>query len=116
MLIDPADGSVLEVSRRRFPSPGLRRFVEARDRTCSFPGCLRPAQQCDIDHVTPHGKGGWTAKENLEPACKHHHRLKDEGGWTVTRPHPGRLTWKSPENRVYHVTPEPYSPDDPPPF
>jgi hypothetical protein len=26
MLIDPADGSVLEVSRRRFPSPALRRL------------------------------------------------------------------------------------------
>jgi hypothetical protein len=72
MLIDPADGSVLEVSRRRFPSPALRRYIEARDRKCSFPACLRPAQQCDIDHTTPHGDGGVTAAENLEPACKHH--------------------------------------------
>jgi hypothetical protein len=115
MLIDPADGSVLEVSRRRFPSPALRRYVEARDRICSFPGCLRPAQQCDLDHTTPHGDGGATAAGNLDPACRHHHRLRHEGGWTLTQPQPGHLTWQSPENRSYHVTAEPYT-DGPPPY
>jgi hypothetical protein len=116
MLVDPADGSVLEVSRRRFPSPGLRRYVEARDRICCFPGCLRPAQQCDIDHTKPHGAGGVTAAENLDPACRHHHRMRHEGGWTLTQPQPGHLTWQSPENRTYHVTPEPYTADGPPPY
>jgi hypothetical protein len=116
MLIDPADGSVLEVSRRRFPSPALRRYVEARDRTCSFPGCLRPAQQCDIDHARPHGDGGATAAGNLDPACKHHHRLRHEGGWTLTQPQPGHHAWQSPENRTYHVTAEPYTDDGPPPY
>jgi hypothetical protein len=31
----------------------LRAFIKVRDRICRYPGCLRRARQCDIDHRTP---------------------------------------------------------------
>ena len=33
------------------PTPGLRHLVNIRQPTCVFPGCRRPAKQCDADHT-----------------------------------------------------------------
>jgi hypothetical protein len=57
------------------PPPRLVRFVEARDRTCVFPGCQRPAAKSDKDHRTPWPLGG-TDESNLQCLCRHHHRAK----------------------------------------
>lgn len=43
-----ADG----ITRRR-PTAAMRRHVEARHRTCVFPGCRMPATRSDIDHRVP---------------------------------------------------------------
>ncbi len=84
-------------------SPRLRRFLEASDRTCVFPGCNRPAMRCDKDHRDP-WPGGATSAANGECLCRHHHRAKQavfrgphepdgsdrwttRGGWTFPR-HP----------------------------
>jgi hypothetical protein len=40
------------ITRRR-PNRGRRRSVEARNRTCVFPGCRMPATECDLDHRIP---------------------------------------------------------------
>jgi hypothetical protein len=117
MLLDPADGTVLEVGRRRFPSPALARYVAARDRRCRFPGCVRPATSCEIDHTVPHGRGGWTEKENLGPKCKHHHRLKDETNWHVDQVSPGVFLWTAPTGRTYLTVLELYDyENDAPPY
>ena len=42
----------------------VRRFLVARDRTCVFPGCTRPAGDTDADHRTP-WPAGPTAPDNL---------------------------------------------------
>ncbi len=34
------------------PPPALRHLLQTRDRTCSYPGCRRPATRCDDDHTT----------------------------------------------------------------
>ncbi|WP_239334637.1 HNH endonuclease signature motif containing protein [Frankia sp. CiP3] len=113
LLTDPVDGSVVEVGRRRFPSPGLARHVRARDRTCRFPGCGKAARACDLDHVRAYGEGGATAAGNLVAVCRgHHHRLKHRGGWTVTRTATGVVEWTSPQQRVYRTEPEPYPAPD----
>ncbi len=80
ILTDPADGSVREVGRRRFPSPALARHIHVRDRTCRFPGCRKPAKACDLDHVQAYNDGGTTEPGNLATVCRHHHRMKHEGG------------------------------------
>ena len=76
------EGSILDVGRRtRTISPALRRALEARDRGCRFPGC--GLRFCDAHHVTHWADGGETSLSNTLLACRHHHRLVHEGGWTV---------------------------------
>jgi hypothetical protein len=63
-------------------TPGQRRFLRVRDRTCRHPGCRRPAARTDLDHVDPHGQGGKTDCVNLCCLCRRHHRLKTHArGW-----------------------------------
>ena len=90
---------------RYTPSPALDRYVRLRDRTCQFPGCNRPAEFTDLDHRTPFAAGGRTTAANLWCLCRHHHRLKHEGGWH-THPNPdGSHTWTSPTGRHYRNNP-----------
>jgi hypothetical protein len=78
------------------PGPALARWIRARDGTCRAPGCRVPASACDIDHTIDHASGGTTTHDNLALLCRHHHRLKHDGGWHVTQPEPGVLAWQSP--------------------
>ena len=82
--------------RRRKPGPSLSRWIRARDGTCRAPGCRAPASVCDIDHTVSYAEGGRTTHDNLALLCRHHHRLKHDGGWRVTQPTAGVLTWASP--------------------
>ena len=86
---------------RRTPGVELARWIVARDRTCRAPGCQTLARAADIDHTTDHAAGGPTTHENLALLCRHHHRAKHEGGWTVSQPHPGHLRWTSPSGNTY---------------
>ena len=74
----------------RFP-PRLRRFLEARDRTCVFPGCGRPATRTDKDHRIPWPTGS-TSAANGECLCRHHHRAK-HAVFSVTRESDGSYRW-----------------------
>ena len=47
------------------PPPRVAELVIARDRTCRFPPCRRPAEQCDLDHTLPYDQGGRTCICNL---------------------------------------------------
>lgn len=47
------------------PSKALAEFVRCRDLTCRWPGCDRPAAQCDLDHTIPHAAGGPTHASKL---------------------------------------------------
>ena len=67
--LEDLDGSAYE-----FP-PRLRRFLEARDQTCVFPGCSRPAHKTHKDHRIPWPLGRTTA-DNGACLCPHHHRAK----------------------------------------
>jgi len=60
--------------RTRFFRGALRRVVEIRDRHCTFPGCDRPAEQCDIDHVQTWADDGETSQANGRLRCGPHNR------------------------------------------
>ena len=85
------------------PSPGLRHLVEARQFTCTFPGCRRPAKQCDLDHTVPYDQGGRTCLCNLAPLCRRHHEVKQTAGWALEQASPGVMTWTAPSGRRYTV-------------
>ncbi|WP_397428677.1 DUF222 domain-containing protein [Pseudofrankia sp. BMG5.37] len=101
VLTDPTTGTVLDLGRRRVPAPDLARLIRYRDQRCTFPGCAVPAVNADLDHTVPWARGGATAFDNLGAACRHHHRLKTEGGWRLGQPRPGVFVWTSVDGRAY---------------
>lgn len=107
LLTDPASGAVVEVGRTSYrPSTALADHVRSRDRTCRFPGCRQPARRCDVDHNEAFPDGA-TETANLSCLCRHHHRLKHRGGWSLRQEPDGTITWTSPAGRSYITTPEP---------
>jgi hypothetical protein len=108
----------------RSPGKPMRRRTEIRDRTCVHPRCRTPARRTDGDHTEDWARGGATKDDNLGSVCCHDHRLKHEGGWTVTQPLPGHFQWMSRLGRPYYVRPrlimpplpDPIPRDPPPPF
>ena len=73
------------------PGTRLSRFVQARDRTCVFPGCQRPARRSDLDHRVPWPRGS-TSADNLQCLCRHHHRAK-HAVFTVLAGADGTVVW-----------------------
>jgi hypothetical protein len=115
LVVDDLSGSVLDVGRTRYrPPAALDEHVRLRDKTCSAPGCHVPADRADLDHTRdfhrPSGGGadqplGVTSHENLGPACRYHHRLKTETGFTLHQTSPGTFVWTDPTGHQYRVVP-----------
>ena len=91
------------------PTPKLTRFLRARDLTCRFPGCDRPAEHCDLDHRHPHRDGGPTHPANLRCLCRKHHLLKTfwtgPSGWTDHQLDDGTIIWTAPTGHHYRSPP-----------
>lgn len=67
---------ILNMGRtRRLVTPSQRRFLEHRDRHCTFPGCSTPAPWCDAHHVIHWSRGGPSDVENYALLCGRHHTL-----------------------------------------
>lgn len=62
--------------RERFFRGGLRRVLEIRDRHCQHPGCRRPAEECEGDHIQPWAWGGPTIQTNGRMLCRFHNRWR----------------------------------------
>jgi hypothetical protein len=90
------------------PPPSLVHIIGIRQRTCTFPGCRRPAHRCDQDHTIPYDQGGRTCTCNLAPLCRRHHRAKQAHGWHLDQPQPGVMVWTLPSGRQYTVRPTSY--------
>lgn len=96
-----------EVPGYRVPD-SMRRWVNARDRTCYNPICRWPAGRCDTDHTVAYERGGRTCPCNLGPACRAHHQLKQLPGWELTQAKPGHFTLRTRAGLSYTKTPDPY--------
>src|SRR5439155_4702269 len=97
LVIDPIFGQVIDYGTTRYrPPTHLAELVIARDGTCVFPPCNRPARACDLDHHRAFPDGD-TSAENLGPKCRRQHRLKHETPWQVRRNPDGTTTWTSPK-------------------
>ncbi|WP_454150229.1 DUF222 domain-containing protein [Microbacterium lacticum] len=83
------------------PSERLRRLLNARDRTCRWPGCRRSATRSEADHTVAWQDGGATCAANLAILCKGHHTLKHASAWTVRQLGGGSLEFTSPTRRRY---------------
>ncbi|MDT3330212.1 DUF222 domain-containing protein [Microbacterium sp. KSW-18] len=121
---DPATGVTVSTDSYRVPS-GMRRFLQARDQHCRFPGCRVAAIRCEVDHTHDHALGGRTELSNLAHLCQRHHSMKQFTAWKVRQLKGGVLEWTSPLGRIYRedaptpavaFTPAAASPGDPAPF
>ena len=128
LVTDPVTGALLDYGRTTYRPPAdLAAFVIARDQVCAFPGCLRPARACDLDHRRAWAAGGTTDPHNIGALCTRHHRAKHEGGWQLDRHNDGSHHWTSPTRHRYRARPSELpveitrsslgnSDPDPPPF
>ncbi|WP_396644171.1 DUF222 domain-containing protein [Microbacterium sp.] len=110
VLTHPVTGTPLALDRTTYRVPtALRRWLGVTSPTCAFPGCGRSARDCDLDHLRAWSEGGATDDDNLDPECRHHHRMRHETRWAASRdPDTGDLAWTTPLGA--HVD------ADPPPF
>jgi hypothetical protein len=113
-LDDPETRKLLD-PHRRFPGAALRREVIASIKNCVGVGCRAPSATTDIDHLTDHAKGGLTTKVNLDPACRHDHRVKTEAGWMLRRVD-DTFEWTTRLGHVYLVPIPPVLPPLPDPI
>ncbi|MEI2269523.1 HNH endonuclease [Microbacterium sp. No. 7] len=121
---DPTTGVTVSTDSYRVPS-GMRRFLQARDQHCRFPGCRVAAIRCEVDHTHDHALGGKTELSNLANLCQRHHSMKQFTAWKVRQLQGGVLEWTSPLGRTYRedaptpavaFTPAATTPGDPAPF
>jgi hypothetical protein len=88
------------------PPANLTDHVIARDHTCTFPGCRRPARLCDLDHTEAWTDGGDTNSHNITALCARHHNAKHDARWQVKRLRDGGSAWTSPTGHTYVRPPD----------
>jgi hypothetical protein len=86
-------------------SQALADFVRFRDLTCRFPGCDKPARECDLDHTVPFSAGGRTHASNLKALCRQHHLAKTFLRWADQQLPDGTVIWRAPSGHTYVTTP-----------
>jgi hypothetical protein len=70
-------------------TPGLRKAVERRDKSCVFAGCGAPTWWCDVHHLIHWLFGGETNLGNSALVCERHH-TKVHHGFRIERDPGGR--------------------------
>ena len=116
ILTDPFTGEIKAIDLPSYRVPKvLKAAVQARDRTCVFPGCDVPAFDAQLDHIDPHPFArrlkialakGRTSYVNLHSLCLRHHYLKTHGGWIIQDTPGSRLEFISPTGHSYKRNPE----------
>jgi len=100
----------LDVGRaNRTFTPATRAAIVHRDRTCTFPGCDRPAPWCHAHHAIPWWVNGRSKLTNGVLLCSRHHHIVHNKGY---------LPWITETEVIWDLTPDqmptaPLAPDDP---
>ncbi|CAN5462626.1 hypothetical protein BH10ACT2_BH10ACT2_04400 [soil metagenome] len=104
VVLDSA-GVIVDVGRKqRLFTGALRDAVMLLSHRCIWPGCYRPASQCEADHILPFANAGPTAASNGGPVCGHHNRWKTRGyqtrrdpngQWHDYRPNQTEIGWRT---------------------
>ncbi len=111
LVVDPADGTALELSTTRYrPTAAMAEQVAALDGICQSPGCTVPASRCDLDHSRPWPSGD-TTTANLRSRHRRHHNHRTRRTWTTQDHDDGSTRWRTVGGREYLSYRYPY--DDP---
>lgn len=88
-----AEGQPVDVGREeRLFTGRLRTAVALRDQECTFPGCDRPPDWCQVHHLIPWWSGGPTTRDNGALLCERHHTIVHRDGLTGALKD-GRVLW-----------------------
>ncbi len=101
--------------QRRRPTRAERAAIEARDRSCVFPGCDIPAHRTDAHHTVPYELAKRTALHELVLLCRNHHHAVHEGGYTLTRTPDGHIHLHDPDGHHIPAPGHGHKPPPPPP-
>lgn len=74
-LIHPVEGPINLYRAERFASWKQRQMAAAENPMCPWPGCYKPADECQVHHLQAWIQGGETNPKNLTTACKYHNRV-----------------------------------------
>lgn len=103
------DGRPLHLGReRRLASADQRLALIAAERGCSKPGCMAPADQCQVHHTEEWERGGRKDIDKLTLGCTGDHAQVNPGpnGWATAigadPDYPGACAWAAPA----HVDPQ----------
>lgn len=90
-------GDPLHVGRKyRTATRKMRKALAERDRRCVWPGCDRPPEWTQGDHIVPWALGGRTDIEDMRLLCGDHNRRLARG-WRLERMPDGRYSVHPPE-------------------
>lgn len=113
-LIAPEQGPVNLYRVKRLASSKQRRMLEAETTRCAWPGCGRPASECQVHHLQEFAKGGETNPENMTLLCPYHNGVNGQRGrGRMVREH-WRVTWLPPSPPGRGEPPELGEPLEPP--
>lgn len=99
-MVEDENGEPLNVGRKtRTVSSPLRRFLNARDKGCRFPGCCN-SRHVDAHHIKHWANGGETKPSNLVSLCGFHHRKVHEGGMRAQMLDDGAVRFVKPDGSV----------------
>ena len=99
------EGVPLDLGRdHRVVTPGLRKAVVRRDRTCVFAGCGAPHHWADVHHLVHWINGGETNLANSALLCERHH-TKVHHGFRVQRDPGGRWRTYRPDDTEIILSP-----------
>ncbi len=103
------DGLPLDVGRAaRVEPPGLRRALEARDRTCRWRGCDTPGTWCTGHHIFGWRNGARTSLGEMVLLCHvHHDYFVHLLGWTISGDPNGTLRFHHPGGLMSFESPLP---------
>jgi hypothetical protein len=110
-MLEDASGKTIDVGRKtRSVPPALRRALNARDKTCRFPGCTH-RRMLDAHHLRHWIDGGETSLENTALCCRRHHRYLHDYGFAAEM-RDGELVFLDPEgHEIPPVVQRPPLPD-----
>jgi len=87
------DGEILDQGRaKRLVTPGQRRALEHRDKSCTFPSCSVPPAWTDAHHVIHWSRGGPSNLNNYALLCGRHHTIVHDKDLTASV-HATGVTW-----------------------
>jgi hypothetical protein len=99
-VTEDEQGNPLNVGRKhRIVQPALRRALDARDKHCTYPGCIHD-KWLDAHHIEHWANGGETSLKNTLLLCSKHHRLLHEGGYTIKKNYLGERYFETSQGKI----------------